>query len=144
MLAPMTSTNQRNPSSASAHGWAAPAWAPPASSECHPPERRAHLRKPTAGGSVVEEVIGRVSTPLRRFRTYLWPAPGQSTHGRIVDSTRWRVVRLIAYPLLAAIAVIIYAGFTTPAALHNEWDPETGRYTVDAGPNVWPTIGDQP
>jgi hypothetical protein len=81
---------------------------------------------------------------MRTIRTWLWPPPGRSTHGRIADSTQWRIVRLIAYPLLAGIVTIIVVGLTTPMALHNEWNPEIGVWTVDAGPNVWPTIGGQP
>jgi hypothetical protein len=81
---------------------------------------------------------------MRRLLAYLWPPPGRSTHGRVADSTRWRITRLVAYPMIAGIVTIIVVGLTTPMALHNEWNPETGAYTVDAGPNVWPTIGDQP
>jgi hypothetical protein len=69
---------------------------------------------------------------LPAARAYLWPAPGQSTtHARIVDSTRWRVVRLVAYPMLAGIAVFIFVAVTNAGVLHAEY-ADDGALTAEA------------
>lgn len=65
----------------------------------------------------------RTHTPTR-FRAYLWPAAGQSTHARIVDCRRWRIVRIFAYPILAGLAVVIFTGFINPTFLHSDFTPE--------------------
>lgn len=59
-----------------------------------------------------------------RIRAYLWPAAGQSTHARIVDSRGWRIARIFAYPILAGLAVVIFTGFSNPTLMHSEITPE--------------------
>jgi hypothetical protein len=78
----------------------------------------------------MEEVIGRVSRQLSRIRAWLWPSPGRSTHGRIVDSARWRITRVITFPILAGIAVFIFVAVTNPGFLHAEYTD--GVLTADA------------
>lgn len=59
-----------------------------------------------------------------RLRAYLWPAAGQSTHARIVESRNWRIVRVFAYPILAGLAVVIFTGFINPTLMHSEFTPD--------------------
>jgi hypothetical protein len=74
---------------------------------------------------------------MRTIRTWLWPSPCRSTHGRVVDSTRWRVVRLITFPILAGIAVFIFVAVTNADVLHAEYTE--GVLTAEAA--YRPSVG---
>lgn len=79
-------------------------------------------------------------TRLRAIGRYLCPAPGQSTHARVVDCRRWRLLRPFAFAAIAGLLTFAYIGIAHPDVMHNEWNPDTGVFTVDSGPFVWPEI----
>jgi hypothetical protein len=58
---------------------------------------------------------------MRTIRTCLWPTPGKSTHGRIVATRGWRVVRPVAYTLIAGFVTWSVIGVAEPDTLDGNY-----------------------